>query len=1008
MTIKPIVLDLETSLGKGSVHGPDAKNPDNDFYTTIHGTHPDNIHVLHNEDGFNRHLSAITHIDLAASNILVGHNLSFDLSYIWKEEEVQKWLSHDKEIWDCFTGNTEILTESGWQRFDTLNKADKVAQYHLDGSVSFVYPDKYICKDYEGDLLHLKKDRFINHLSTPGHNRVVRTYRFNKLRLEPANSKTSLFTHHKAILSGKHDGDGLLFSDDELRLIVAIQADGHVTKQGHVQFEFTKRRKIDRLKEIIKKINLEFVEYAPKRSFRLCVKNVTHLTEQVKIFGNIKPYDMSLKQKNIFIDELVHWDGHSNSKNCFEYYSYRPASLDKVQEICALSGRRTHRVDKRLSITKTDFTTQNTMKQEKLPYKGKVYCVSVPSNMILIRHDGCVQVTGNCQLAEYYLTGQRHRFASLAELQEIYLGEKVKESRISRLFAAGVSPQDIIKAQHTHKRVWALYEKYCYSDGATALKIFAAQYRRAKEKNMLNIIKVHQKGLLAVIMMQNAGVHIDIDNCERTARDFRLKSMDYLAEASKLVEPYWNPLLGKFNINSPKQKSAILFGGDFEVKERVEDGLYKNGNVKYKTVLKTIHISGWGLPTSLTRPSKRDGYSTDAGVINEIHKKVKEPTVREYCKWQKMAMQMDKMCSTYLEAFLKFSINGILYPNYNTTQTETGRLSSSRPNLQNCPSSGDMLAPIQGQLIAPEGWVCVDIDYSSLEIYVLAMLSKDKALIHDLVTGTDLHCMRLSWIPRLSEGKSYEEIYRLAVIDKNPDWAFRRKKAKSISFKKAYGGRARSLAEAEELPVEEVQALFDNEDAVYTGVKEFNDRLFERIKDNQHLSREKHFSTSSRGGRRFEYGVELLPIYSGNETYYRQGEYRHFGVYVSPFGRRFVFEEFGQLDKTGRLHRRYSSTETKNYQVQGTGHDIIQIASGKLLDYVLQNKDTVRLVRQIHDSNGFYVKKGYEDLHIPKLCDIMSNVRQYIKEIFNYDTGIDFKVEAKVGANFAEMVEYEK
>lgn len=712
MAIRPFVLDLETSLGKGSVHGPDAKNPDNDYYTTIHGTHPDDIKVLHNENGFNRHLPAITQIDLAASNVLVGHNLSFDLSYVWKEGEFQKWLSQGNEIW-C------------------------------------------------------------------------------------------------------------------------------------------------------------------------------------------------------------------------------------------------------------------------------------------------------CQLAEYYLTGQRHRFASLAELQDIYLGEKVKESRISRLFAAGISPQDIIKAQHTHRRVWALYEKYCYDDGATALKIFAAQYRRAKEKNMLNIIRVHQKGLLAVILMQNTGIHIDIDNCEQTLRDFRVKSLSYLKQASEYVAPFWNPELGPFNINSPKQKSAVLFGGTFEVKERVEDGLYKNGDTKYKTQLKEISIQGWGLPTSLTRQGKKDYYSTDAAVINEIYKKVTEPTVKEYCKLQKQAMQMDKMCSTYLEAFLKYSVDGILYPNYNTTQTETGRLSSSKPNLQNVPASGDMLIPIQGQLIAPEGWVCADIDYSSLEIYVLAMLSKDEALTHDLETGTDLHCMRLSWIPRLSEGRSYEEIYQLAVVEKDPEWAFRRKKAKSISFKKAYGGGARSLAEAEELPVEEVQALFDNEDAVYCGVREFNDKLFERVKDNQHLSRFKHFSASSQRGRRFDYGIELLPIYSGNDTLYRVGEYRHFGVYVSPIGRRFVFEEFGQLDKTGRLHRRYSSTETKNYQVQGSGADIIQIASGKIFDYVLQHKDTVQFVRQIHDSNGFYIKKGFEDLHIPKLCAIMCNVRHYIKEIFNYDTSIDFKVEARVGSNFAEMIEYE-
>lgn len=527
---------------------------------------------------------------------------------------------------------------------------------------------------------------------------------------------------------------------------------------------------------------------------------------------------------------------------------------------------------------------------------------------------------------------------------------------------------------------------------------------------MINYIRARQKALLGIITMQNTGIHVDVVNCEKTLREFRLIALEKLDAATNCVQHLWDERLPTFNINSPKHKSAILFGGIFKIKKKIEDGLYKNGNPKYKTIEEDIYVRGFQLDKNLTSTSKIEGrFVTDTHTINNIYKKCDDDAVIEYCKLQKEAMAYNKMASTYLEPFIKFSIGEILFPNYNTTITETGRLSSSGPNMQNIPASGDMLIPIQGQLIAPEGWVCCDIDYTSLEPYCTALITEDQALANDLLSGVCLHCRAVSWIPRLSEGKTYEEIYNLAITHKNPVWVLKRKKAKAINFKRAYGGGAKGLAEAEDLDIADVQAVFDSQDLEYPDVKSFNERLYKSLPLTQQISKASHFAAKDRRGRQFEYGLELLPVFreKGASAEYIKGEYRHFGTYKSKFGQLVTFEEYGQYDRYGRLQRKYSTTETKNYQIQSLAGLVVDMALAECLDYVLQNEEEVKIVRQIHDALSFYIKDNErKNLHISNLCTIMKNIRHLFKKYLNQEVPFDFRVEARTGKNFAIMDEY--
>ena len=641
------------------------------------------------------------------------------------------------------------------------------------------------------------------------------------------------------------------------------------------------------------------------------------------------------------------------------------------------------------------------------------------------------------QVAEYIMTGQRHSFSSLAELQHKYLGTRIKEDRISKLFKKSIGADLILNAAYNKRlcyratfkiiivgselvnifnmverikstctRLFKLYEKYCHDDGKTTIEIFIKQHAKAKQLGCLESIKVYNNYLLSLIIIQNTGINVDLQNCQTTLRDFKLKALEYLKGASNLVSELWDSRLGEFNINSPKDKSAILFGGTYTIKEKVQDGHYKNGNPKFKSVEKEIILEGFRVPTSISKESKIKGrYNTGADILEKILEKSKNDELKQYCELQKQAMLYGKMCSTYLEPFLNLSINGILYPNYNNTLTITSRLSSSKPNLQNVPSKGGMGEIIQKQLIAPEGWVCVSADYSQLEIYVLAYLSNDESLINDLLSGIDFHIKRLSY----AEDMSYDDVYDLCKIQKLPEWELKRSYAKTVSYQKAYGASVRSLSRTTGLPEDVIQKIFDKEDEEYPDVAKFNNSVMEAVNNSKKLSYKYDLPTSKIGSgegvnsRRFVADVELLPIIMPDGSIkYDKNEYRHIGYYKCKTGKIYSFEEIGREWK-GRLKRGFSTTQTMNYQIQGTAADVQGSSSAAMVQLVIRHHDKVKLINEVHDSKWLLVKEEHLEKMIGIVKDVMENVPKNFKDYFKVEMPFNIPVEFKIGKNFGEM-----
>jgi DNA polymerase I-like protein with 3'-5' exonuclease and polymerase domains len=502
----------------------------------------------------------------------------------------------------------------------------------------------------------------------------------------------------------------------------------------------------------------------------------------------------------------------------------------------------------------------------------------------------------DCQLAEYILTAQQHTTASLVELQEKYLGEKEKPSRISALFKKRIGADKILAARTRCPRLFKLYDYYCHTDGSTPLKIFKAQYIRAKQQNMLPIVQLYNDYLLSIINMTCTGVSIDVTGAEKLLKEYTIKHLEYLKEAQDILKSVWtDERLPEFNINSPDHKSAVLFGGKIKVVETVDAGFYKNGNPKTKKQEIYLHVPGYGLNTQLTRPAKKEGmYSTDDKVLSAIKTHPNTPEqVLKYCELQELSMKYKKAAKTYCQAFIERSNEkGVLYPNFNNTITPTGRITSSEPNLQNIPSKGDLAKDLMGLLVAPPRWVCVAADFSQLEKWIQCLVSEDKELQNALESGTCLHCMTLSKI----EGKDYAWVYQKAKVEQDPVWDKKRTMIKPVGFLMDYGGMPQRVAKETGMDLAEVEEIYRIDKDMYPDKHAFfEQKLPKAVANSSTFSRACNIAASKRKGKEGVqvFGkVELLPIFDkmGNVNYTKQ-EFRRVGYWQTNYGKKYHFTD---------------------------------------------------------------------------------------------------------------------
>jgi len=379
---------------------------------------------------------------------------------------------------------------------------------------------------------------------------------------------------------------------------------------------------------------------------------------------------------------------------------------------------------------------------------------------------------------------------------------------------------------------------------ALSERLFANLWGRLEgEERLLWLYREVERPLSAVLAhMEATGVRLDVAY-------LRALSLEVAEEIARLEAEVFRLAGHPFNLNSRDQLERVLF-----------DEL--------------------GLP-AIGKTEKTGKRSTSAAVLEALREA--HPIVEKILQYR----ELTKLKSTYIDPLpdLIHPRTGRLHTRFNQTATATGRLSSSDPNLQNIPVRTPLGQRIRRAFIAEEGWLLVALDYSQIELRVLAHLSGDENLIRVFQEGRDIHTETASWmfgVPR----EAVDPLMRRA--------------AKTINFGVLYGMSAHRLSQELAIPYEEAQAFIERYFQSFPKVRAWIEKTLEE-------------------GRRRGY-VETL------------------------FGRRRYVPD---LEARVKSVREAAERMAFNMPVQGTAADLMKLAMVKLFPRL--EEVGARMLLQVHD-----------------------------------------------------------
>ena len=314
---------------------------------------------------------------------------------------------------ECVTGETEILTDEGYKRIDSLTKKEKIAQYNDNGVINFVTPLEYIEKEYEGDMydVEIAYNKHIN--MSPNH--VQPLYYKNSKTIKEDYIKDISFNYNKKlIVSGRGKGYKTKLSAMD-KIAILSQADGTLQNcfenYNYWTIQLKKERKIKRFLEIMSEANIEWKQIKPNRDkTRFSYKTPANITKKLSTYFKLE--DMSNEYCKDFIEEISLWDGYTYKTGQKYYSSVVKENVDFVAAVGILGEYKTYQSiekDERSNkfsdvhrlYLKPNFIYSDSRKCRKNKYyfKGKIYCVKVPSQKIILRANGYAFVSGNCHLS---------------------------------------------------------------------------------------------------------------------------------------------------------------------------------------------------------------------------------------------------------------------------------------------------------------------------------------------------------------------------------------------------------------------------------------------------------------------------------------------------------------------------------------------------------------------------------------------------------------------------------
>ena len=308
----------------------------------------------------------------------------------------------------CLTGDHEVLTDKGWVRLDEWH-GGRIACWNPNGEAVSFQKANALKFPYKG-LMYEYCDKRISQISTPEHKMYVKRRYGGEWMVDTVENmecyRPSIpFTGYRQTTSG--------MEHSILRVLVMVQADGCFADDGSVLLGFTKLRKVERCKMLLRAAGITFTYRVyeenprPRHQFKIISRNVPLW---LRIFRN-KIFDTWLfdESADVFFDELVYWDGYRSAKNSIQYVTCNKQNADIVQAFAHITGRAAQLKvkDRREEHPKWSvayvldiwLTPKNCHevrnKPKKFQFDGTVYCAETSTGFFLVRRNGRVWVTGN-------------------------------------------------------------------------------------------------------------------------------------------------------------------------------------------------------------------------------------------------------------------------------------------------------------------------------------------------------------------------------------------------------------------------------------------------------------------------------------------------------------------------------------------------------------------------------------------------------------------------------------
>ncbi len=408
---------------------------------------------------------------------------------------------------------------------------------------------------------------------------------------------------------------------------------------------------------------------------------------------------------------------------------------------------------------------------------------------------------------------------------------------------------------------------YAAEDADVTLRLWLVLKPQLLAERLASVYETIERPLVPVIVaMERHGIKVDRAELKRLSEDFATRLAELECQIHKLAGE-------SFNVGSPKQLGEILF-------ERMS-------------------LAGG-------RKAKTGAYVTDADVLEELAAQGHDLPAR-VLDWR----QLQKLKSTYADALVE-QINpetGRVHTSYGMAIASTGRLSSTDPNLQNIPVRTEEGRRIRRAFVAEPGWKLVSLDYSQIELRLLAHVADIQALERAFKEGIDIHALTAS------------QVFGVPVEGMDP---MVRRKAKAINFGIVYGispfGLARQLGIPQAEAADYIKAYF----ARYPGIRDYMERTKELCRKD--------------------------------------------GYVKTAFGRRIYVR--GIKDQNP-ARRGFAERAAINAPIQGGAADIIKRAMIRVPDALAEAGLSARMLLQVHDELVFEVREAEVEATIKAMRKVM-------------------------------------